>query len=76
MNSKNIKKVRELVEKSDLLQYKPQYVEILDRWEKGDFTQAVEEHNFFGEIQGGNTGKVYKSTNPEQEKEFIQTQGK
>ncbi|WP_255261192.1 DUF6241 domain-containing protein [Bacillus pseudomycoides] len=60
--------MRELVEKSDLLQYKPQYVEILDRWEKGDFTQAVEEHNFFG--------KSYKLTNPEQEKEFIQTQGK
>jgi len=43
--------VRELVEKSDLLQYKPQYVEILDRWEKGDFTQAVEEHNFFGKYK-------------------------
>ncbi|MCX2827700.1 DUF6241 domain-containing protein [Bacillus pseudomycoides] len=43
--------MRELVGKSDLLQYKPQYVEILDRWEKGDFTQVVEEHNFFGKYK-------------------------
>ena len=32
---------------------KEKYVEILNRWEKGDFSQAVEEHDYMWEQAGG-----------------------
>ena len=39
---------------------KEKYVEILNRWEKGDFSQAVEEHDYMWEQAGGESGKSKK----------------
>ena len=42
MSPENIKKLRHLLDQSDKIMEKRKYVEILNRWEKGDFSQAVE----------------------------------
>ncbi len=44
---------------------------IINRWEKGDFSQTVEEHNFLWSLQGGDTGKATERLSPEEEKQYI-----
>ncbi len=61
MSPENIKKLRHLLDQSDKIIEKEKYVVILNRWEKGDFSQAVEEHNYMWEQAGGeSTGKAKK----------------
>jgi len=38
-------------------------LEVLSRWEKGDFTHCVEEHNYFWNKLGGTIGEAYKLKN-------------
>lgn len=44
---------------------------IINRWEKGDFSQTVEEHNFLWNLEGGDTGKATERLSPEEEKQYI-----
>lgn len=75
MSSDNIKKLRQLVNESDMLTDKEKYSKILNRWEKGDFSQAVEEHNDMWERADGNVhGKAYRLATPEEEKAYLEEQ--
>ncbi|PEI94990.1 hypothetical protein CN679_04865 [Bacillus pseudomycoides] len=75
MSSDNIKKLRQLVNDSDMLADKEKYSEILGRWEKGDFSQAVEEHNDMWERSGEIThGKAYRLATQEEEKAYLEKQ--
>ncbi|PED07215.1 DUF6241 domain-containing protein [Bacillus pseudomycoides] len=75
MSPDNIKKLRQLVNNSDMLTDKEKYSQILDHWEKGDFSQAIEEHNDMWERAGGNThGKAYRLATSEEEKAYLEEQ--
>jgi hypothetical protein len=47
------------------------YLEILNRWAKGDFSQAVEDHNIIWDLQGGNVGEAQRLLSPVEEKLYI-----
>lgn len=47
-----------LTAKASDFKYKDKYVEILERWKKGDYSKAVEEHNFVWNLLGGTKGKA------------------
>jgi Family of unknown function (DUF6241) len=57
MNSNDISTLKNLIEKVD---YKDRdyMLEVLSRWENNDFSQAVEEHNYFWKKLGGTVGKA------------------
>ncbi|MGL4772402.1 MAG: DUF6241 domain-containing protein [Clostridium sp.] len=57
MNKENIEAAKTLVEN---VAYKDReyLLEVLTRWENGDFSQAVEEHNYFWDKLGGTVGKA------------------
>ena len=48
MTNKEISNVKRDIENSIGFQYKMKLFSIINRWEKGDFSQTVEEHNFYG----------------------------
>lgn len=75
LSSENIKKLRHMLEQSDKMLNKEKYAEILDRWEKGDFSQAVEEHNYMWERAGGESaGKAKRLATPKEEKIYLKEQ--
>ena len=47
-DKKEISNVKRDIENSTGFQYKMKLFSIINRWEKGDFSQTVEEHNFYG----------------------------
>ncbi|MGG0123568.1 DUF6241 domain-containing protein [Bacillus paranthracis] len=71
MTNKEIRGAKNAVESSTNFKYKPELLSTLERWEKGDFSQTVEEHNFLWEIQGGDTGKATERLSPEEEKQYV-----
>ncbi len=68
MTNKEISNVKRDIENSTGFQYKMKLFSIINRWEKGDFSQTVEEHNFLWSLQGGDTGKATERLSPEEEK--------
>ncbi|MEK5233156.1 DUF6241 domain-containing protein [Lysinibacillus sp. FSL K6-0232] len=52
------------------------YIPILERWSKGDFSHAVEDHNAIWEMQGGedsrNSGRATRLMTPAEEKAYIE----
>ncbi|WP_369593443.1 DUF6241 domain-containing protein [Lysinibacillus pakistanensis] len=64
------------VAKMNDYKYKELYVSILERWSKGDFTHAVEDHNAIWEMQGGdesrNSGEAIRLLSPEEEQAYIE----
>ena len=52
-----ISSLKNLIEKVDYAD-KDYMLEVLKRWENNDFTQAVEEHNYFWKKLGGTVGKA------------------
>ncbi|HDR8182804.1 TPA: PRK06770 family protein [Bacillus thuringiensis] len=71
MTHKEISNMKRDIENSTGFQYKMKLFSIINRWEKGDFSQTVEEHNFLWEIQGGDTGKATERLSPEEEKQYV-----
>ncbi|MGQ7876983.1 PRK06770 family protein [Bacillus sp. 1A] len=71
MTTKEIYSVKKGIENSIDFQYKTKLLSIINRWEKGDFSQTVEEHNFLWGLQGGDTGKATERLSPEEEKRYI-----
>lgn len=71
MTNKEISNVKRDIENSTGFQYKMKLFSIINRWEKGDFSQTVEEHNFLWSLQGGDTGKATERLSPEEEKQYI-----
>ncbi|EJQ92152.1 hypothetical protein IGW_03959 [Bacillus cereus ISP3191] len=71
MTNKEISNVKRDIENSTGFQYKMKLFSIINRWEKGDFSQTVEDHNFLWKLQGGDTGKATERLSPEEEKQYI-----
>ncbi|MGE7864120.1 PRK06770 family protein [Bacillus mobilis] len=71
MTTKEIYSVKKGIENSTDFQYKTKLLSIINRWETGDFSQTVEEHNFLWSLQGGDTGEATERLSPEEEKQYI-----
>lgn len=48
------------------------YIDILEKWSKGDFSQADKDHNTIWEIQGGTIGEATGLLSPIEEQEYIE----
>ncbi|MDR6123478.1 hypothetical protein QFZ87_003075 [Bacillus sp. SLBN-46] len=46
------------------------YISILTRWQMGDFSQAVSDHNKIWELQEGDVGKATRLLTKEEEEEY------
>lgn len=57
MDPEYIASLKSLIEKVDY-ENKDYMLEVLSRWENNDFSQAVEEHNYFWKKLGGTIGKA------------------
>jgi len=53
-------------------QYGKTYVGILERWSKGDFSQADKDHNAIWKILGGTVGEATGLLSPVEEQEYIE----
>ncbi|WP_053329769.1 DUF6241 domain-containing protein, partial [Bacillus cereus] len=65
-----VKKLKTIVEHSNYGN-KNKLLEILNFWYEGDFSQAVEDHNFLWSLEGGENGKAYRLLTPEEEQEYV-----
>ncbi|MBV6685725.1 hypothetical protein KV679_18715 [Bacillus sp. JRC01] len=65
-----------LLQQLDEKNYKndEEYREILTQWQKGDFSQAVGDHNTVWRLMGGNIGKAKGLLSAKQEKEYLEKQ--
>ncbi|WP_416150767.1 DUF6241 domain-containing protein [Salipaludibacillus sp. HK11] len=54
------------------LDNKDVYLDILERWNQGDFTRAVEDHNAIWELQGGTVGIATGLLSDEAEQQYIE----
>ncbi|WP_338776461.1 DUF6241 domain-containing protein [Metabacillus sp. FJAT-52054] len=53
------------------LEHADVYKDILSRWESGDFSHAVLDHNSIWTIQGGTIGKATRLLSSEEEEKYI-----
>ena len=56
----------------DVYEHSTMYINILESWKAGDFTNVVGAHNSIWHLQGGNVGRATGYATPEEEKEFIE----
>lgn len=59
MDKKDIKALKETVSKIDY-EDREYLLEVLTRWEEEDFSNCVDEHNYFWKKLGGTVGEAYK----------------
>lgn len=73
MTKENIQKMIKVVQdhKKDLDHYDV-YIEMLNEWKLGDFSQADKHHNKIWRLQNGNIGKARGLLSEEQEQEYIE----
>lgn len=55
------------------LRKKNELLEIADRWAKKDFSQIVEDHNYFSDAQEGSTCKATRAMDAVEEQHYILT---
>lgn len=71
-------KVDRLLEVCKMNDYKfnELYIPLLERWSKGDFSNAIEDHNAVWEMQGGddstNSGRATRLLSAEEEQAYIE----
>ncbi|MED1203009.1 DUF6241 domain-containing protein [Heyndrickxia acidicola] len=71
MDQDNIDAVLSVLKSSDFTD-KDQMLKIAENWKKGDFSNIVEDHNYFWKLQGGNVGKAYGKLSNKEEEAYIQ----
>lgn len=71
MNQESISKTKQLLLASDF-NSKEELLEMISRWEKGQFDQVDEDHNFIWELQGGSIGRATGILTEQQEQQFIE----
>lgn len=74
ITQEKIDRLLEISQKSNY-KFKELYIEILERWSKGDFSHAVDDHNKIWEMQGGkdgDSGKAIRLLTPQEETEYIE----
>ncbi|MDE5415463.1 DUF6241 domain-containing protein [Alkalihalobacterium chitinilyticum] len=70
ITQERIERLIEVVEANNY-SYGRTYLDILERWQKGDFSQADEDHNRIWRLQGGTVGEATRVFTPEEEAEYI-----
>ena len=70
ITQERIERLIEVVEANNYT-YSRTYLDILERWQKGDFSQADEDHNRIWRLQGGTVGEATRLLTPEEEAEYI-----
>ena len=58
---------------ADTYKHGNQYVEMLNRWNDGDFSKAVRDHNFIWDLWGGTVGKATRLLTPEEIEKYNET---
>ena len=71
MNEESIAKAKGILMDSDF-NSKDDLLEIIGRWENGQFAQVDEDHNFIWGLQGGSIGRATGILSEQQEQEFIE----
>lgn len=71
MNQESISKAKQLLQASDF-NSKEELLEMVSRWEKGQFNQVDDDHNFIWSLQGGSIGRATGILTDQQEQEFIE----
>ena len=71
MTDENIQKALDAVKTMNHVE-SDEIIEMVERWQQGDFSRIDDDHNFIWKLQGGSIGKAYGIMTEEQEKEFIQ----
>lgn len=72
MTPERVDRMVEIVEANDY-KYRERYLDILYRWQEGDFSQADKDHNYVWHLQRGTVGKAKGLLSPQEELEFIQS---
>ncbi|GGA82314.1 DUF6241 domain-containing protein [Ornithinibacillus halotolerans] len=72
----NEERINWLLEGLDLvkLNHEHTYRTILEKWAKGDFSTADDDHNAIWQLQGGTIGRATGILSPEEEKAYIRSQ--
>ncbi|MEM1502109.1 DUF6241 domain-containing protein [Domibacillus sp. 8LH] len=70
MTPSTIKEVISIVEKEDYKEKKP-LLDILQKWQAGNFTEVDQDHNYLWTLQDGTEGKAYGIMSPIQERQFV-----
>lgn len=69
MNRKHIKALEKAAKNS--AEIDQEVIEILEKWDQGDFSEIVEDHNTILALQGGTIGEATDTMDEDEEKEFI-----
>jgi hypothetical protein len=70
MSKENIEKIYNIVQSSDF-KNKATLLEIAVKWSNGNFSDIIEDHNYFWKIEGGQVGEAYRVLKPSDEDKFI-----
>ncbi|MGG2065864.1 DUF6241 domain-containing protein [Bacillus sp. S14(2024)] len=72
MTPENIEAVIKLVESNkDQLHHYDFYIQVLNKWKSGDFSNCVDVHNQVWEWQGGQLGKATRLATAQEEQDYI-----
>ncbi|MGG1605689.1 PRK06770 family protein [Bacillus wiedmannii] len=72
MIQNNAEKFKKIINKSGFAK-KNELLEIADRWAKKDFSQIVEDHNYFSDAQEGSACKATRAMDAVEEQHYILT---
>lgn len=70
MNDASIAKAKQILLNSNY-NSKENLLKIVEKWEKDDFGQVDEDHNYIWNLQGGSIGRAMGILSEQQEEEFI-----
>lgn len=71
MNEESIFKAKKILLASDFSK-KKELLEMVNRWEKGQFDRVDDDHNYIWDLQGGSIGRATGILTEQQEQEFIE----
>ncbi|WP_213422581.1 DUF6241 domain-containing protein [Bhargavaea massiliensis] len=75
MTTRNIEQMESIVSTSEHIQspeVKKQLLQIIAKWERGDFSEADMDHNYIWDLQNGTLGKARGLLSKEEELQFIE----
>ncbi|WP_424236919.1 DUF6241 domain-containing protein [Bhargavaea ginsengi] len=75
MTTRNIEQIESIVSSSKKIrspQAKKQLIQMIAKWENGDFSEADEDHNYIWKLQKGTLGKARGLLSKEEELLFIE----
>ena len=71
MSAENIKEIKNAIENTDY-DRGPSLMNIIEKWEEGNFNSIAQDHNSLWEMQDGTVGRAYGTMTAEEERKFIE----